>query len=72
MNTLGGFVLGTLLGVFRVSLYSIGVGGILEIGSKLGIEFLNNISISDTVLLKYFYEYNPIYVFINFLLKFSV
>lgn len=69
VNTLGGFVLGTLLAIFRVSLYCISVGGILALGEKYGIEFLNKVSLNDTILLKYFYEYNPIYILINFILK---
>lgn len=69
INTLGGFVLGALLGIFRISIYCIAVGGLISIGDKLGIEFLKDVSIENTYLLKYVYEYNPIYILINFILK---
>ncbi len=69
INKFGGFLLGILMGIFRISLYCIAVGGIIAIGQKLGWEFVNEISIADTVLMKYFYEYNPIYLLVGFILK---
>ncbi len=69
INSFGGFIIGVLLGVFRISLYCIAVGGIIAIGEKIGLEFVENISINDTYILKYFYEYNPIYLLINFIMK---
>jgi uncharacterized membrane protein required for colicin V production len=69
VNTLGGFILGVLLGIFRVSVYCIAVGGIIEIAHKLNVDFFKNVFISDTFLLKYFYEYNPIYILINLLMN---
>ncbi len=69
INKLGGLVIGVLLGIFRVSVYCIAVGGILALASKFGVEFLSGVSIDDTYILKYFYEYNPLYLLINLVLK---
>ena len=69
INKLGGFLIGVLLGVFRVSIYCIAVGGILALASKFDVEFLKGVSIGDTYILKYFYEYNPLYLLINLVLK---
>ena len=69
INKLGGFFIGVLLGIFRVSVYCIAVGGILALASKFGVEFLKEVSIEDTYILKYFYEYNPLYLLVNLVLK---
>ncbi len=69
INTVGGLVLGVLLAIFRISILCITVGSILSITEKLGLDFLNFISVEDTVLFKYFYEYNPIYMLIKLLFK---
>jgi uncharacterized membrane protein required for colicin V production len=69
MNKFGGFLLGILLGIFRISLYCIAIGGIIAIGQKLGWQFVKDISIEDTILMKYFYEYNPIYLLVDYILK---
>ena len=69
INTLGGVILGVLLCVFRISVYCIIVGAVLVIGQKLDLTLVENISLNDTVLLKYFYEYNPIYLLLKLLVK---
>lgn len=69
MNSLGGLILGILLGIFRISLYCIAVVALLTIGEKYGLSFVENFSIEDTVIVKYFYEYNPIYILLQFIMK---
>ncbi len=68
INSLGGFIIGVVLGVLRISLYCIAVGSIIAFGDNIGIEFLKDVSIDDTVLLKYIYEYNPIYLLVNLIM----
>ena len=69
VNKLGGLILGILLGIFRVSVYCMIVGGVLAIGYKLNVQFIQGISIDDTFLLKYIYEFNPINILVNLFLK---
>jgi uncharacterized membrane protein required for colicin V production len=69
VNKAGGLIIGVLLGIFRISLYCIAVGAIISIGIRFQVEFVNDISIQDTHLFKYVYEYNPLYCLVNLILK---